>query len=89
LKKIDAFSAQSETLSALRVKHFQPNFAIFSMLFFTNSENTINSKFSQETLNILSALKFTGSHLAFYDSKVSFSLISPINSSLGPESWEF
>jgi hypothetical protein len=37
------------------------------MLFFTNSENAAKSKFRQEMLNILSALKFTGSHLAFYE----------------------
>ncbi len=90
-------------LSALKVKCFQPNFAIlftlffstesemlsakvwhiFHMFFFTNSENPTKSKFSQETLNILSALKFIGSHLAFYDWKVSFSQISPIFFSLG------
>ncbi len=103
LKKIDAFSAQSDTLSArkvkryqpncaifftrffsaLKVKCFQPNFAIFSCIFFTNSKNGTISKFSQEMLNILSALKFPGSHLTFYDCKVIFSLISPINFSLG------
>ncbi len=33
--------------------------------------------------NILSELKFTRSHLAFYERKVSFSLISPIIFSLG------
>jgi hypothetical protein len=70
-------------LSALKVKCFQPNFAIFFMLFFTNSENATNSKFRQEMLNILSPLKFTGSHLAFYEWKVSFSLISLIIFSLG------
>ncbi len=64
--------------SALKVKRFQPNFSIFFTLFFTNSENATKSKFRQETLNILSALKFTGSHLAFYEWKVRFSLISPI-----------
>jgi hypothetical protein len=53
--------------SALKVKHCQPNFAIFFTLFFTNCETATKSKFSQETLNILSALKFTGSHLAFYE----------------------
>ncbi len=50
----------------------------FSCVFFTNIENATNSKFSQETLNIFSASKFTGSYLAFYEWKVSFSLISPI-----------
>jgi hypothetical protein len=45
-------------LSALKVKCFQPNFTIFLTLFFTNSENTAKSKFRQDTLNILSALKF-------------------------------
>jgi hypothetical protein len=76
LKKIDAFIAESETLSALKVsifhaffsalkvKCFQPNFAIFFMLF---SRNATKSKFRQEMLTILSALKFTGSHLAFYE----------------------
>jgi hypothetical protein len=82
LKKIDAFSTQSDSLSAkfchifhaffsaLKVKRFQPNFIIFfnfSRIFFTNSENTTKSKFSQETLNLLSPLKFMGSHLAFHD----------------------
>jgi hypothetical protein len=43
--------------SALKVKRFQPNFAIFFTLFFTNSENATKSKFSQEMLNILRELK--------------------------------
>ncbi len=68
----------SHVFSALKVKCIQPNFAIFFMLFFSNSENATESKFRQETLNILRALKFVGSHLAFYEWKVSFSLISPI-----------
>ncbi len=34
MKKIDAFSAQSETLSALKVKSFKPNLAIFFTHFF-------------------------------------------------------
>ncbi len=55
----------------------------FSQVFFTNSENATKSKFRQETLNILRALKFAGSHLAFYEWKVSFRLISPIIFSLG------
>ncbi len=55
----------------------------FLRVFFTNSEIATKSKFSLETLNILSALKFTGSHLALYDWQVSFSLISPIIFSLG------
>jgi hypothetical protein len=54
-------------ISALKVKRFQPNFAIFLMYFFTNSENATKSKFSQETLNILGVLKFARSHLAFYE----------------------
>jgi hypothetical protein len=96
LKNIDAFSAKSiEMLSALKasifhtffsamkVKSFQPNFIIFFMLFFTNSET--KSKLWQEMLNILSVLKFKGSHLAFYECKVSFSLISPIIFSLGSQ----
>ncbi len=43
---------------ALKVKHFQTNFAIFFTLFFTNSTKT--SKFRQETLNILSTFKIHG-----------------------------
>ncbi len=73
-------------LSALKVKYFfqhWPNFAIFLRIFFTNSENTTKSKFRQETLDILSALKFKGSHLAFYEWKVSFNLISQIFFPLG------
>jgi hypothetical protein len=54
-------------LSGQKVKRFQPNFAIFLTRFFTNSENATKSKFRQETLNILSALKFLQSHLAFYE----------------------
>jgi hypothetical protein len=57
----------SRIFSALKMKCFQPNFAIFFTLFFTNSENATKSKFRQETLNILSTFKFTGSHLAFYE----------------------
>ncbi len=53
--------------SALKVKHFQPNFDIFSARFFANSENSTKSKFRQEMLNILIALKLVGSHLAFYE----------------------
>jgi hypothetical protein len=53
--------------SALKVKGLQPNFAIFFTLFFTNCENATKSKFRQETLNISSALKFMGSHLAVYE----------------------
>jgi hypothetical protein len=53
--------------SALKVKCFQPNFARFFRLFFTSSENATKSKFRQETLNILTGLKFKGSHLAFYE----------------------
>jgi hypothetical protein len=49
----------------------------FSCVFFTNCENAIKFKFTHETVNILRILKFTGSHLVFYDWKVSFSLISP------------
>jgi hypothetical protein len=50
----------------------------FFMPFFANSENATKSKFRRGMLNILSALKFAGSHLAFYEWKVSFSLISPM-----------
>ncbi len=53
--------------STLKVKRFHPNFAIFFHAFFTNSENATKSEFRQETLNILSTLKFMGSHLAFYE----------------------
>jgi hypothetical protein len=45
-KKIDAFTAESEMLSALQASIFHT--------FFTNSENATKSKFRQETLNILS-----------------------------------
>jgi hypothetical protein len=44
---------------------------MFFAHFFANSENATKSKepskFRQEMLNILSALKFAGSHLAFYE----------------------
>jgi hypothetical protein len=53
LEKIDAFSAESEMLSAG-----------FCHNFFANSENATKfketSEFRQEMLNILSVLKFTG-----------------------------
>jgi hypothetical protein len=56
LEKIDAFSLI---------------FPYFLRIFFTNSVNATKfketSKFKQEMLNILSALKFAGSHLAFYE----------------------
>jgi hypothetical protein len=42
-KKIDAFSAQSETLSALKVKCFQPNFAIFFTHFFITESETLSA----------------------------------------------
>ncbi len=58
---------------------------IFHVVFFTNSEKATKSKFRQEMLNILSALKCAGSYLAFHEWKVSFSLISPIIFSLGRE----
>jgi hypothetical protein len=54
-------------LSALKVKPLRHIFCTF----FANCENATKSKetlkFGQETLNILSALKFAGSHLAFYE----------------------
>jgi hypothetical protein len=60
LEKIDAFSIESEMLSAL--------FCNIFCAFFANSENATKfketSEFRQEMLNILSALK---SHLAFYE----------------------
>jgi hypothetical protein len=47
-------------LSALKVKHFQPDFATFFVHFFANGENAAKSKenfkFRQEVLNILSTL---------------------------------
>ncbi len=43
LKKIDAFSAQSDTLSALKVKRFQPNFAIFFTRFFSTESETLSA----------------------------------------------
>ncbi len=49
-------------LSALKVKCLQPDFAIFFTRIFANSENATKfketSEYRQETLNILSALKF-------------------------------
>jgi hypothetical protein len=63
LEKIDA--------SALKVKCFQPDFAIFFKRFFSNIETATkfkySSEFRQEMLNILSTLKFAGSNLAFYE----------------------
>jgi hypothetical protein len=62
IEKIDAFSLIlpyfSRIFSALKVKLFQPDFAIFFTCFFSPTV---------KTLNILSALKFMGSHLAFYE----------------------
>ncbi len=79
LEKINAFSTESETFSAWFCHIFH--------VFFANGENATKfketSKFSQEMLNILSTLKFAGSHLEFYEWKVSFSLISPRFFSLG------
>ncbi len=61
---MDAFSTESETL---------PDFAIFFAHFFANNENATKFKetfeFRQEMLNILSALKFVGSHWHFMDEK--------------------
>ncbi len=72
VEKIDASSTVSETLSA-RFHH------IFHT-FFVNCDNATTSKetseFRKEMLNILSAFKFAGSHLAFSEWKVRFSLIS-------------
>ncbi len=88
--KKNVFRTESEMLSALKASIFHAFFLhwkwnafslilpYFSCIFFTNSENATKSKFRQETLNILNALKFTWSHLVFYDWKVSFSLISRI-----------
>ncbi len=64
IEKNDAFSAENFAIffacffSAMKVQCLQPNFDIF----FANSENPTKSKFRQEKLNILSALKFAGSH---------------------------
>ncbi len=78
LKKIDAFSQISPYFFMLFFQRWKWNgFSQVSPYFFTTLNGT-KSKFRQETLNILCALKSTGSHLAFYDWKVSFSLISPI-----------
>ncbi len=66
LEKIDAFSTESETLSALFCH-------IFCTVFFANSKNATKSKetskLRQEMLNIFSALKFVISHLAFMNVK--------------------
>ncbi len=43
LKKIDAFSAQSDPLSALKVKRLQPNFAIFLTCFFSPTVKTLQN----------------------------------------------
>jgi hypothetical protein len=57
---------EKSVLSALKVKRFQPDFTIFFACFSANSENATKfketSEFRQETLNILSKLKFAGSH---------------------------
>ncbi len=75
LKKIDAFSTKSiffcTFFSALEVKHFYHAFCHLQW-------KQYKIQIRQERLNILSMLKFAGSHLAFYERKVSFSLISPI-----------
>jgi hypothetical protein len=78
IEKIDAFSAESKTFSELKKSIFHVFLsnesemlpALFLHIFhafFNNSENATKSKFRQETMNILSTLKFTGSHLAFYE----------------------
>ncbi len=51
---------------------------IFCAFFSPTVKTLQNPNFRQEMLNILSALKFAGSYLAFYEWKVSFSLISPM-----------
>ncbi len=65
VKKIIMFNlpiGKKSMISALKVKRFQPNFAIFFAHFFANSENASKSKktfkFRQEMLNILSTLNF-------------------------------
>jgi hypothetical protein len=77
VEKIENFHVRNDILleklilSVLKVKHFQPDFAIISARFFANSENATKfketSEFKQEALNILGSLKFAGSHLAFYE----------------------
>ncbi len=58
-------------LSALKVKRFQSDYTHIFHAFFANSENATKfketSEFRQETLNILSALKFAESQLVFYE----------------------
>jgi hypothetical protein len=46
--------------SALKVKHFQPNFAIFFTVFSPNSEDPPKSKFRLEMLNIFRRVKIHG-----------------------------
>jgi hypothetical protein len=52
-------------LSALKVKPFQPDFIIFFCQGDNATTSEETSKFRQEMLNILSTLKFAGSHFAF------------------------
>ncbi len=73
-KKIDLFSAEKYDETRRKVKHFQ-------QFFYLGMKNT--SKFSEEMLYILSALKFMGSLLAFHGGNVHFRLIPPKNLSLG------
>ncbi len=80
IEKIDAFT---HFFQHWKWNAFSLILLYFSCFSFTISENATKSKFWQKTLNILSALTFTGSHFAFYDWKVSFSPISPIIFSLG------
>ncbi len=60
-------------LSALKVKCFQPDFAIIFTLYFANSENATKfketSEFRQETLNILNVLNLRDNIWHFMNEK--------------------
>ncbi len=47
-------------LSVLKVKLFQPNFAIFSRIFFTNSENASKSKIKAGSTEYFKQVKIHG-----------------------------
>ncbi len=90
--KWNTSSNESEMLSALKASIFHAFFQhwkwnAFSLIWPYFSRYFFHQQWKrykiQETLNILNALKFKGSHLGFYEWKASFSLISPIIFSLG------
>jgi hypothetical protein len=55
-------------LSALKMKRFQTDFAIFFARFIEDATKfKETSKFRQEMVNILITLKFRESHLALYE----------------------